>query len=102
MSGLQRFEQRLEQFVSGAFAPLASMPGWMRTMAAFNPVAHATDALRGSVLGTATVTGVVVAIATASALWAVVTLMPSGLRRPSSATKPTESGGHEPPASVGA
>src|SRR5204863_5324346 len=31
-------------FVSGAFAPLATMPGWIRTMAAFNPVAHATDA----------------------------------------------------------
>src|SRR3954471_6753040 len=40
-------------FVSGAFAPLATMPAWMRTMAAFNPVAHAIDALRGSVLGTA-------------------------------------------------
>ena len=25
-------------FVSGAFAPLATMPGWMRTMAALNPV----------------------------------------------------------------
>ena len=40
-------------FVSGAFAPLATMPAWMRTMAAFNPVAHATDALRANVLGTA-------------------------------------------------
>ena len=35
-------------FVSGAFAPLATMPGWMQTMAAFNPVAHATDALRAA------------------------------------------------------
>src|SRR5215207_9439777 len=42
-------------FVSGAFAPLETMPAWMRTVAAFNPVAHATDALRGSVLGTASV-----------------------------------------------
>ena len=41
-------------FVSSAFAPLDTMPGWMRTIAAANPVAHATDALRGNVLGTAT------------------------------------------------
>jgi ABC-2 type transport system permease protein len=68
-------------FVSGAFAPLESMPGWMRTMAAFNPVAHATDALRGSVLGTATVTDIVVAITTALALWAVVGFVPGGSRR---------------------
>ena len=38
-------------FVSGAFAPLDTMPGWMRTMAAVNPVAHATDALRADVFG---------------------------------------------------
>src|SRR5215216_4402207 len=37
-------------FVSGAFAPLESMPGWMRALATVNPVAHATDALRASVL----------------------------------------------------
>ena len=42
-------------FVSSAFAPLDTMPGWMRTMAAANPVAHAADALRGNVLGTATI-----------------------------------------------
>ena len=29
-------------FVSSAFAPLDTMPSWMHTMAAFNPVAHAT------------------------------------------------------------
>ena len=50
-------------FVSGAFAPLATMPAWMRTMAAFNPVAHATDALRGHVLGTATVGDTAIALA---------------------------------------
>ena len=33
-------------FLSSAFAPLETMPGWMQTMAAVNPVAHATDALR--------------------------------------------------------
>jgi hypothetical protein len=40
-------------FVSGAFAPLDTMPGWMGALAALNPVAHAADALRGNVLGTA-------------------------------------------------
>ena len=68
-------------FVSGAFAPLATMPGWMNTLAAFNPVAHATDALRGSVLGTATAGDVATALAAAVALWAVVTLVPDGPRR---------------------
>ena len=33
-------------FMSNAFAPLDTMPRWMRTVAALNPVAHATDALR--------------------------------------------------------
>ena len=41
-------------FVSSAFAPLDTMPGWMRALANVNPVSHATDALRGAVLGTAT------------------------------------------------
>jgi len=68
-------------FVSGAFAPLESMPGWMRTMAAFNPVAHATDALRASVLGTVSVTDAAAAISTALALWVLVALLPSGIRR---------------------
>lgn len=67
-------------FVSGAFAPLATMPGWMRTMATLNPVSHATEALRGNVLGTATVADTVVALAAAAALWALVTLVPSGRR----------------------
>ena len=68
-------------FVSGAFAPLATMPAWMRTMAAFNPVAHATDALRANVLGTATVCDTATALAAAATLWAVVTLVPGGRRR---------------------
>ena len=54
-------------FISGAFAPLATMPGWMRTMAAFNPVAHATEALRGNVLGTSTAAGTATALASAAA-----------------------------------
>ena len=43
-------------FLSAAFAPLSTMPDWLDTIAAFNPVAHAIDALRGNVLGTATPT----------------------------------------------
>jgi len=68
-------------FVSGAFAPLESMPGWMRALATVNPVAHATDALRASVLGTSTVTDVGMAIATALGLWAVVVVLPHGRPR---------------------
>ena len=67
-------------FISGAFAPLATMPGWMRTMAAFNPVAHATEALRGNALGTSTAAGTATALASAAALWALVTLVPSERR----------------------
>ena len=68
-------------FVSSAFAPLSTMPTWMRTMAALNPVAHASDALRGYVLGTATVADTTEAIAAALALWAVVTIFPSQMSR---------------------
>jgi ABC-2 type transport system permease protein len=60
-------------FVSPAFAPLDTMPGWMRTMAAANPVAHATDALRGHVLGTATIGDTAAALVAALAMWALVT-----------------------------
>jgi ABC-2 type transport system permease protein len=63
-------------FVSGAYAPLKTMPGWMQTMAAANPVAHATDALRGAVLGTTTVVDTATALAAATVLWAIVTLVP--------------------------
>jgi ABC-2 type transport system permease protein len=52
------------------------MPGWMRTLAALNPVAHAADALRGNVLGTATFGDSVAALAAAAALWALVTIVP--------------------------
>ena len=38
-------------FVSSAFAPLETMPNWMRTVADINPVSHATDAVRAHVLG---------------------------------------------------
>jgi ABC-2 type transport system permease protein len=68
-------------FVSSAFAPLETMPGWMQTMAAFNPVAHATDALRGAVLGTGTVADTATALAAATVLWVVVTVVPDQPRR---------------------
>jgi len=62
-------------FVSGAFAPLSTMPAPMRTIAAANPVAHATDAIRGSVLGTADVSDTTIALATAVTLWAALTFI---------------------------
>ena len=68
-------------FVSSAFAPLDTMPGWMRTMAAANPVAHAADALRGNVLGTATIGDTITAMAAAIAMWALVTVIPDPARR---------------------
>lgn len=66
-------------FVSGAFAPLDTMPGWMETLAALNPVAHAADALRGGVLGTARLGDTLAALVAAFALWIAVTV-----RRPRS------------------
>ena len=54
-------------FVSSAFAPLDTMPGWMRTIANANPVGHATDALRGAVLGTASASDILTALAAAIA-----------------------------------
>jgi ABC-2 type transport system permease protein len=67
-------------FVSSAFAPLDTMPGWMRTLAAFNPVAHATDALRGDVLGSAHAGDTVAALAAAIVMWALITIIPNGSR----------------------
>jgi len=73
-------------FVSSAFAPLATMPGWMQTMAAFNPVAHTTEALRGAVLGTASVADMATALGAATVLWVVVTVVPD-LPRPRTRTR---------------
>jgi len=63
-------------FISGAFAPLDTMPGWMEALAALNPVAHAADALRGNVLGTAHLGDTLAALAAAAALWIAVTARP--------------------------
>jgi ABC-2 type transport system permease protein len=65
-------------FLSAAFAPLGTMPDWLRTVAAFNPVAHAIDSLRGNVLGTATPADTAGALAAAAALWLVVALFHAG------------------------
>ncbi|PTR38990.1 ABC-2 type transport system permease protein [Rhodococcus sp. OK611] len=67
-------------FISSAFAPLETMPGWMQAMATVNPVAHATDALRGHVLGTATAGDTVAALVAAIGLWVAVTAVPVLIR----------------------
>jgi ABC-2 type transport system permease protein len=64
-------------FVSSAFAPLDTMPGWMRAIARANPVGHATDALRGAVLGTATAGDMITALAAAIGMWVLVAVTPS-------------------------
>jgi ABC-2 type transport system permease protein len=38
-------------FVSSAFAPLETMPGWLETAAKANPVTHTIDAVRSLALG---------------------------------------------------
>jgi ABC-2 type transport system permease protein len=68
-------------FVSSAFAPLDTMPGWMRGLAALNPVAHAADALRSNVLGTASAVDTLTAVVAAVALWVLVTIPSRGRRR---------------------
>jgi ABC-2 type transport system permease protein len=57
------------------------MPGWMQAMATVNPVAHATDALRGHVLGTATTADTATALVAAIGLWVAVTVVPVLARR---------------------
>src|SRR5215204_7126653 len=75
-------------FVSSAFAPLDTMPAWMGTLAALNPVAHAADAMRANVLGTATLGDTVTALAAAAALWIVVTVRPRLVRRDTAVPRP--------------
>ncbi len=38
-------------FLSSAFLPLSALPGWIRTIAAFNPVTYGVDAARSLMLG---------------------------------------------------
>jgi ABC-2 type transport system permease protein len=68
-------------FMSSAFAPLDTMPSWMRTMAAFNPVSRATDAVRGHVLGNAKTGDTIAALLAATVMWVLITIIPDGLRR---------------------
>jgi ABC-2 type transport system permease protein len=68
-------------FVSPAFAPLETMPGWMRALAALNPVAHATDALRGHVLGTARASDTLIALAAAGSLGVLASVRRPGTVR---------------------
>jgi len=75
-------------FVSSAFAPLETMPGWMQAAATLNPVDHATDALRGHVLGTATIADTATALVVAGALWTAVTMLPGIGRRAGQAHRP--------------
>jgi ABC-2 type transport system permease protein len=67
-------------FVSSAFAPLDTMPGWMQAIATANPVDHATDALRGAVSGTTTTSDVLSALLAATAMWVLVAAVPSRRR----------------------
>lgn len=67
-------------FMSSAFAPLATMPGWMRALANANPVSHATDALRGAVLGTVTAGDFVSALVAATVMWVIVASIPASCR----------------------
>jgi ABC-2 type transport system permease protein len=64
-------------FVSSAFAPLDTMPSWMRAIANINPVSHAIDALRGAVLGTMTAGDVPAAVLVAAVMWLIVVALPS-------------------------
>ncbi|MGD9705562.1 MAG: ABC transporter permease [Acidimicrobiia bacterium] len=68
-------------FVSGAFAPLATMPGWMQAAADLNPVARATEALRGHVLGTAGLGDTASALVAAVVLWVAVIVVPGVIGR---------------------
>jgi ABC-2 type transport system permease protein len=68
-------------FISSAFAPLPTMPDWMQTLAAVNPVHHATEALRADVLGSATAGDTVSAVSAAAVLWILVTMIPDRATR---------------------
>ena len=55
-------------FVSSAFAPLDTMPGWLKGAARLNPVTHATDAARSLALGDVDTGAVAAAVLSAMAL----------------------------------
>ena len=60
-------------FISSAFAPLETMPGWLQTLAEVNPVTHTADAARSYVLGTPDHSAAGLALLTSAAL-AILTI----------------------------
>jgi ABC-2 type transport system permease protein/oleandomycin transport system permease protein len=66
-------------FVSSAFVPVESMPGWLQPVAEANPFTVAVDAARGLSLGTGAADDVVKTLIWAIALTAVA--MPLAVRR---------------------
>jgi oleandomycin transport system permease protein len=57
-------------FVSNAFVPAATMPGWLEGFVNVNPVSHLADAARGLMLG-----GPVAEPVTWSLLWAAAIVL---------------------------
>jgi len=66
-------------FLSSAFVPLATMPGWLQAMARLNPVTYAVDALRALLAGGPTARPVLLAVAWIAGL--VVVFVPLAVRR---------------------
>ena len=66
-------------FLSSAFVPLATMPGWLQAIAHVNPVTYAVDALRALLVGGPTVRPVLLAVAWTAGL--VVVFAPLAVRR---------------------
>jgi ABC-2 type transport system permease protein len=57
-------------FVSSAFLPLASLPGWIQTVAQFNPITYGVDAARAIILDQDVMT--VVEVSAFGGLWDTV------------------------------
>ena len=66
-------------FASSAFVPVSSMPGWLQVFARHQPVSVTVSAVRGLVLGTATATDVLSALAWMAGI--VVVFAPLAVRR---------------------
>ena len=66
-------------FLSSAFVPLATMPGWLQAIARANPVTYAVDALRALLVGGPTARPVLLAVAWTAGLVAV--FAPLAVRR---------------------
>ncbi len=58
-------------FLSSAFVPVATMPGWLQIIAHANPVTYAVDALRALLVGGLTAGPVLLAMAWIAGLVAV-------------------------------